>query len=84
MQYVSSLPPNQKVPLEMVFPDVPPEALDLIDRMLDLNPNRRISVDEALQHPFLASLHDPEDEPVFTGTLDFSFEQDQSLTMVKI
>ena len=68
----------------MVFPDVPPEALDLIDRMLDLNPNRRISVDEALQHPFLASLHDPEDEPVFTGTLDFSFEQDQSLTMVKI
>lgn len=48
LQYVSSLPPNQKVPLEMVFPDVPPEALDLIDRMLDLNPNRRISVDEAL------------------------------------
>jgi len=24
---------------------------------------------------YLASLHDPEDEPAFEGTIDFSFEE---------
>lgn len=31
LNYVNSLPPNPKVPLELIFPDVPPDALDLID-----------------------------------------------------
>lgn len=52
--------------------------------MLDMNSERRITVDNALKHPFLASLHDPDDEPVFEGAMDFSFESDTSLTMVKI
>ena len=84
LKYVNSLPPNQKVPLEFIFPDVPADALDLIDKMLDLNPEKRISVEDALEHPFLASLHEPWDEPVYEGPLDFSFESDKSLTMVKI
>ena len=44
---------------------MPLEALDLIDKMLDMNPERRITVDAALSHPFFESLHDPDDEPVF-------------------
>ena len=32
-----------------------PVAIDLLARMLDLNPLRRISPEEALMHPFLAS-----------------------------
>jgi serine/threonine protein kinase len=51
------------VPLEELFPSLPKEALDLLDRMLDLNPEKRITVEEALDHPFLVSMHDPEDEP---------------------
>jgi hypothetical protein len=52
--------------------------------MLDLNPIRRISVEEALAHPFLESMHDPEDEPDFEGKIDFSFEDDNSLTLEKL
>lgn len=52
--------------------------------MLDLNPGSRITVDEALKHPFLESMHDPEDEPDFEGSLDFSFEEDSSLNMDKV
>lgn len=47
-----------------------------MDKLLDMNPERRISTEQALKHPFLASLHDEEDEPVFTGNFDFTFEND--------
>lgn len=33
--------------------DIPPEAFDLLERCLDLDPTTRISAAEALQHPFL-------------------------------
>mmetsp|Transcript_1776 Transcript_1776/g.2530 ORF Transcript_1776/g.2530 Transcript_1776/m.2530 type:complete len:80 (+) Transcript_1776:908-1147(+) len=52
--------------------------------MLDMNPKTRIKVKVALEHAFLENLHDEEDEPEFEGTIDFSFETDQSLDLVKI
>jgi len=42
--------------------------------MLKFNPNQRITVDEALAHPYLQPLHNPEREPVARVQLDFSFE----------
>ena len=39
---------------------------------------------QALEHSFLENLHDPEDEPEFEGTIDFSFETDATLDLVKI
>lgn len=76
LKYIESLPSKGKVPLEELFPSTPKEALDLLDKMLDLNPHRRILVEDALNHAFLESMHDPEDEPVFTGSIDFTFEDD--------
>lgn len=33
------------------------EALDLMSKMLEFSPKTRISVEDALRHPFLQSLH---------------------------
>jgi hypothetical protein len=52
--------------------------------MLDLNPASRIKVDDALKHPFLESMHDSDDEPEFEGSIDFTFEDDSSLTLEKV
>jgi len=84
LKYVESLPEKPKVDLQLLFPNQPPEAIDLLDKMLDMNQKTRIKVGQALEHPFLENLHDPEDEPVFEGTIDFSFETDPSLDLVKI
>lgn len=67
-----------------MFPTAPRQAVDLLDKMLDLNPESRIKVDEALEHAFLETMHDPEDEPLFDGQIDFTFEEDPSLNLQKL
>merc|ERR1711918_158037 len=46
----------------------------MIDRMLVSDPTRRITVEEALVHPYLSSLHDISDEPTCRSTFEFDFE----------
>jgi serine/threonine protein kinase len=59
-----------------LFKDSDPNAVDLISRMLVFDPKQRITVDEALKHPFLAELHQEEDEPIGkpVSSFDFDFE----------
>ncbi len=43
--------------------------------MLQFDPSRRITVDEALEHPYLALLHDAGDEPVAGAPFTFEVPQ---------
>ena len=65
---------HPKVPWAQLFPAANPRALDLLDRMLAFNPVKRITVDEALRHPYLESLHCEDDEPSCSLQFDFAFE----------
>ena len=80
-KYIESLGNKDKCPMSEIVNFNNADALDLIEKLLDLNPNTRITVDEALKHPYLANLHDPDDEPVFEGEIDFSFEGNPDLTL---
>ena len=62
-RYIRSLPVSPRVDFAKLYPDAYPSAIDLIDKMLAFDPSNRITVDEALSHPYLASLHDVDDEP---------------------
>ena len=48
-------------------------AAVLIDRMLEFDPQVRTSAKEALESPYLAPYHDPNDEPVAAITFDWAF-----------
>lgn len=52
---------------------LPPSAVDLLEKMLVLDTDKRITAAEALAHPYFAQYHDPEDEPV-AEPYDQSFE----------
>uniref|UniRef100_A0A9J2P3C0 Protein kinase domain-containing protein n=1 Tax=Ascaris lumbricoides TaxID=6252 RepID=A0A9J2P3C0_ASCLU len=45
----------------------PPDLIDFLDRILVLDPEKRMTVQEALAHPYLAEYSVPEDEPVAPG-----------------
>lgn len=73
-EYVRNLPFMPKIPFQRLFPNANPDALDLLDRMLAFDPTSRISVEEALEHPYLHIWHDASDEPSCPSTFDFHFE----------
>lgn len=62
--------------LENLFSGFNPKAIDLLKKMLTFDPQKRITVDDALAHPYLEALHCPEDEPVteHVSAFDFDFE----------
>lgn len=47
--------------------------MDLLERILVLDPSKRIQVEEVLEHEYLAPYHDPMDEPVAQEKFDWSF-----------
>ena len=70
-QYVMGL---NSVPrdFETLFPDANPLCLDLLKKLLQMNPHKRITVEEALEHPYFESIRDPAMEQ----TCDRLFELD--------
>lgn len=73
--YIQSLPSRAAVPLNKLYPQAQPVALDLLNAMLHFDPRERISVCQALEHPYLAKYHDPDDEPVCVPAFDFEFDR---------
>ncbi|KAM3859334.1 mitogen-activated protein kinase 7 [Diretmus argenteus] len=73
--YVQSLPLRAPVPLARLYPQAEPEALDLLGAMLRFDPRERICVTQALEHPYLAKYHDPDDEPISVPAFDFEFDK---------
>ncbi len=57
----------QRANFSAAFPGGSAGCLDLLDRMLQFNPHRRITVGQALAHPWLADMHDPAHEASAPG-----------------
>ncbi|CCE28226.1 Subtilisin-like proteinase Spm1 [Claviceps purpurea] len=73
-EYVRNLPVMPKKNFATLFPQANPHALDLLDKMLAFDPSSRISVEQALEHPYLQVWHDPADEPNCPTIFNFDFE----------
>lgn len=77
-EYIRSLPFKKKIPLKALFPKTSDLALDLLEKLLAFNPVKRISVEEALRHPYLEPYHDPEDEPTADPIPEEFFDFDKN------
>ena len=74
-RYLRQLPYSKPMDFKRLYPEANPLACELIEKMLIFNPEKRINVEECLKHPYLASLHDTNDEPVANAPFTFAFEQ---------
>ncbi|KAF9495057.1 mitogen-activated protein kinase [Pleurotus eryngii] len=62
--YIRALPFRKRKPFATLFPNANPLAIDFLTKTLTFDPKKRITVEEALAHPYLEAYHDPDDEPV--------------------
>ncbi|GMN24493.1 hypothetical protein TIFTF001_000590 [Ficus carica] len=74
-KYIKQLPRVPKQSFAEKYPNVSPDAIDLAEKMLVFDPSKRITVDEALNHPYLTSLHEINEEPTCPSPFVFDFEQ---------
>jgi serine/threonine protein kinase len=76
-KFLKSLPKKTAKPFDTLFPNANPLALDLLQKLTVFDPQTRITVDDALKHPYLAALHFPDDEPTceFLPSAEFEFEK---------
>jgi serine/threonine protein kinase len=74
-RFMRSLPRKQGVPFDRIFPNCNPLAIDLLRRMLTFDPAKRITVDEALAHPYLANFATPDSpNPTCDSLFEFKYE----------
>lgn len=62
-----------------VFRGANPQAIDLLEKMLELDSDKRITAEQALAHPYLEKYSDPTDEPS-SQPYDQSFEEHELST----
>jgi serine/threonine protein kinase len=82
-RFMQNQPIRCGISFSKIFPQAKPFAIDLLEKMLVFDPTKRISVEEALAHPYLESLHDIEDESIAEKNFSFDFEK-QDLTKKKL
>eukprot|EP00465_Bigelowiella_longifila_P000688 CAMPEP_0185280744 /NCGR_PEP_ID=MMETSP1359-20130426/66324_1 /TAXON_ID=552665 /ORGANISM="Bigelowiella longifila, Strain CCMP242" /LENGTH=411 /DNA_ID=CAMNT_0027876081 /DNA_START=1133 /DNA_END=2370 /DNA_ORIENTATION=+ len=75
LQYIRGMEKKDPVPLKKMYPDANPTAVDLMSRMLTFNPNKRISVNDALDHNYFKSLRLKDTEVECELPFNFDFEK---------
>jgi mitogen-activated protein kinase 1/3 len=83
--FVSTLEHRDRMPLqEFIGRDTSQEALELLAKMLEFSPKKRISVEEALRDPYLEEYHESDEEIEAEEPIDFTFEsEEQSFDCMK-
>lgn len=84
LKFFQSLPEKATKPLLSNIEYKNQEAIDLLTKLLEVDPAKRINAADAIRHPYLKAFHEPADEPVYQGRPDLKFENDPYLTLEEI
>lgn len=78
---LESLPPSKARRLRDMFPTASDDALDLLRNLLQFNPNKRLTAEQALRHPFVGQFHNVDDEPVCTRKINIPIDDNQKFSI---
>ncbi|KAJ3685928.1 hypothetical protein LUZ61_015092 [Rhynchospora tenuis] len=81
-KYIESLPYTPSLALHELYPEANPFAMDLLKKMLVFDPHKRIRVDEALVHPYIAHLYDPTNEQPADPLID-ELDEEMGVNMLR-
>lgn len=77
---LEAVPPPQLKPMHQLFPTASDEALDLLQQLLHFNPNKRLTAEQALSHPYFAQFHNLDDEPVSDRVITLMIDDNQKIS----
>ena len=55
-------------------------AIDLLLKLLQFNPKKRLTAEEALEHPYVADFHNPEEEIICDHKIDTPLDDDNKFS----
>lgn len=70
-------------PFRELFPSATPLQLDLLHGLLQFNPEKRMTADEALHHPYFEHLYDSREDLTYGTNVHCSFE-DETLSLKQL
>lgn len=82
-KYIRSLPCTPGISFNSLYPHADPLAIDLLQKMLVFDPSKRISVIEALQHPYMSPLYDPSSNPPAEVPVDIEVDEELGEEMIR-
>ncbi|XP_069815860.1 mitogen-activated protein kinase 15 [Dendropsophus ebraccatus] len=75
---------RQRIPLlELLPPSCPPEAIDLLSKLLVFNPDKRLTAEEALEHPYVRRFHSVAREPALDYDVILPLDDDVQLSVAE-
>ncbi|KAL9654970.1 hypothetical protein ABK040_008759 [Willaertia magna] len=85
--YMQNQPFRKKKDFSKLFPDANPAALDLLEKQLAFSPVKRITVKDALKHPYLESMlnqmEDEEHNGFVVKPFEFRFDENWDVPLIK-
>jgi mitogen-activated protein kinase 1/3 len=84
LEYLKSFPTKKATEFTEIYPAATPEAVDLLKKTLQVNPKKRITIDECITHPFLTKIRDKTREVVAPGPVKLEFEKEGEMTVERL
>mmetsp|Transcript_15956 Transcript_15956/g.15894 ORF Transcript_15956/g.15894 Transcript_15956/m.15894 type:complete len:167 (-) Transcript_15956:27-527(-) len=84
LNYVRSFPVTDPVDLRELYPGSTSEELNLLLRLLTFSPIKRITLDQALDHPYFRDIRHPELESLASVPADFIFDREEELDLQRL
>jgi mitogen-activated protein kinase 1/3 len=80
-KYVEAFPKTPAKDLRELYPAITANELDLLKKMISFNPCTRITLDEALNHPYFFPVRDENYEMLATAPADFIFDGEHQVDL---
>jgi len=83
LAYIKAFPKRTPKDLQIFYPASPPDAIDILRQLLTFNPENRINLDDAINHPYFSSMRDPARETI-ADPQEFEWDEDPDITIDKL